>query len=449
MKHSAYPKYKKSGVEWLGDVPHHWNVKRTRFMVAMNPTKQEINHLPPETEVQFLPMESVSEDGSLNLETTRPIFEVSSGYTYFAEGDVTFAKITPCFENGKGAIMRNLQNSFGFGTTELTVIRPGPSLNNEYLYYLTISRDFRKNGEAWMYGAGGQKRVPDDFVHEFRLAFPPLSEQQAIADFLDCETGLIDSLNGKKQKFVELLKEKRTALISRAVTKGLNPKVKMKPSGVEWLGDVPEHWEVKQARRCLLEHKQGYYTTDAYVDNGYKLLRITDLDGNGFVKIDDCPSVDIKDEAIPFLLRDNDFVFARTGGAGSFGLVKNLKEKTVFASYLIRFRFSKNTYADFLRYSFLSKHFVHGIIKNIHGGVNQNVHAEDIKDQFIPLPPLPEQQAIADFLDCETGKIDMLMAKVETAIETLKEYRTALISAAVTGKIDVSTGLNTGKREVA
>jgi len=164
-------KMKPSGVEWLGDVPEHWAVKRTRFMATMNPTKQEISHLPPETEVSFLPMESVGEDGSLNLETTRPIFEVSSGYTYFAEGDVTFAKITPCFENGKGAIMDKLQNAFGFGTTELTVIRPGPSLNSEYLYYLTISNDFRKNGEAWMYGAGGQKRVPDDFVRDFRLAF--------------------------------------------------------------------------------------------------------------------------------------------------------------------------------------------------------------------------------------------------------------------------------------
>lgn len=164
-------KMKPSGVEWLGDVPEHWAVKRTRFMATMNPTKQEISHLPPETEVSFLPMESVGEDGSLNLETTRPIFEVSSGYTYFAEGDVTFAKITPCFENGKGAIMDKLQNAFGFGTTELTVIRPGPSLNSEYLYHLTISNDFRKNGEAWMYGAGGQKRVPDDFVRDFRLAF--------------------------------------------------------------------------------------------------------------------------------------------------------------------------------------------------------------------------------------------------------------------------------------
>lgn len=207
---------------------------------------------------------------------------------------------------------------------------------------------------------------------------------------------------------------------------------KYKKSGVEWLGDVPKHWDVKQARRCLLEHKQGYYTTDAYVADGLKLLRITDLDGNGFVKTEDCPLVDIKDEATPFLLRDNDFVFARTGGAGSFGLVKSVKERIVFASYLIRFRFNNQTLADFLRYSFLSKQFVHGIVKNIHGGVNQNVHAEDIKDQFIPLPPLSEQQTIAAFLDRETGRIDSLIDKKHKLIELLKEKRTALISRAVT-----------------
>jgi len=216
---------------------------------------------------------------------------------------------------------------------------------------------------------------------------------------------------------------------------------KYKPSGVDWLGDVPEHWEVKKARRCLIEHKQGYYTNDVYVDDGYKLLRITDLDGNGFIKTDDSPSVDPKGEAIQFLLKENDFVFARTGGAGTFGLVKNLKFKAVFASYLIRFRFNKDTYADFLRYMFFSKQFVCGIVRNIHGGVNQNVHAEDIKDQYICLPPLPQQHTIATILNRETGHIDFLIRKKQRLLELLKEKRTALISRAVTKGLDLSVKL--------
>ncbi|MCP4220177.1 MAG: hypothetical protein GY765_36435 [bacterium] len=214
----ASVKLKPSGVEWLGEVPEHWEVKRTRYMLKMNPSKQEINHLEPETELAFLPMESVGEDGTLQLDTTKPISEVSAGYTFFAEGDVTFAKITPCFENGKGAIMQNLGTQYGFGTTELTVMRSGNNLEAEYLHYLSISREFRKNGEAWMYGAGGQKRVPDEFVKEFRLAFPPLSEQQAIAAFLDRETAKIDALISKANTFIDKIKEYRTALISAAVT---------------------------------------------------------------------------------------------------------------------------------------------------------------------------------------------------------------------------------------
>lgn len=207
-----------SGVPWLGDVPEGWEVKRTRFMLSMNPSKQEINHLSPETELAFLPMEAVGDNGTLQIDTFRPVSEVSSGYTFFAEGDVTYAKITPCFENGKGALMCRLGTGYGFGTTELTVLRPGSFLNAEYLYYLTFSRAFRKNGEAWMYGAGGQKRVPDEFVKEFRLGFPPLPEQQAIAAFLDRETSKIDALVSKVETAIERLKEYRTSLISSAVT---------------------------------------------------------------------------------------------------------------------------------------------------------------------------------------------------------------------------------------
>ncbi|MBD3377259.1 hypothetical protein GF406_19685 [candidate division KSB1 bacterium] len=215
---SGYEKYKPSGVSWLGEVPEGWEVKRTRFMLSMNPSKQEINHLPPESELVFLPMEAVGDDGTLKIDILRPVSEVINGYTFFAVGDVTFAKITPCFENGKGALMLGLATGYGFGSIELTVLRPGSALNEKYLYYLTFSEAFRKNGEAWMYGAGGQKRVPDEFIKEFLIGFPPLPEQQVIAAFLDRETSKIDALVSKMETAIERLKEYRTSLISSVVT---------------------------------------------------------------------------------------------------------------------------------------------------------------------------------------------------------------------------------------
>ena len=210
---------KDSGIEWLGEVPERWEVKRLRFVAQLNPSKGENAGLDRETEVSFLPMEAVGDDGSLNLERTRPVGEVETGYTYFREGDVTIAKITPCFENGKGAVMRNLVGGIGFGTTELIVARPKPfEAASNYLHWLFISTWFRKYGEASMYGAGGQKRVPDDFVRNFAIAFPSYDEQQTIAAFLDRETVKIDTLTTEAKTAITLLQERRTALISAAVT---------------------------------------------------------------------------------------------------------------------------------------------------------------------------------------------------------------------------------------
>ena len=186
MSFPRYERYKDSGVEWLGEVPEHWEVKRLRFAAQLNPSKGEVAELDRETEVSFLPMEAVGDDGSLNLDRIRAIGDVETGYTYFREGDVTIAKITPCFENGKGAIMRGLLGGIGFGTTELIVARPIPSkTTSSYLHWLFTSTPFRKRGEASMYGAGGQKRVPDDFVRNFAIGFPPIQEQSVITDFLD------------------------------------------------------------------------------------------------------------------------------------------------------------------------------------------------------------------------------------------------------------------------
>src|SRR5882672_2218559 len=175
MSFPRYPKYKDSGVGWLGEVPEQWRMLRLRFVSELNPSKSEIQNLSRETVVSFLPMEAIGDDGTLNLDNERTIAQLEGGYTYLRDGDVTIAKITPCYENGKGAVMRGLLNGIGFGTTELIVARPKPQETTaEYLHYLFVSQQFRDLGESHMYGAGGQKRVPDTFVENFMSAFPPL-----------------------------------------------------------------------------------------------------------------------------------------------------------------------------------------------------------------------------------------------------------------------------------
>lgn len=210
---------KESGVAWLGEVPAHWKVKRLRFVAKLNPSKSEIAAYDRATLVSFLPMEAIGDDGSLNLERFRPIAEVETGYTYFRDGDVTVAKITPCFENGKGALMQGLQGGIGFGTTELIVARPiKGEVTGELLNWIFRSPNFRQQAESSMYGAGGQKRVPDDFVRDFVWAFPSSDEQVVISEFLDGETQKLDQLEIESRRAMVLLKERRSTLIAAAVT---------------------------------------------------------------------------------------------------------------------------------------------------------------------------------------------------------------------------------------
>ncbi|MDA8349360.1 MAG: DUF262 domain-containing protein [Pseudomonadota bacterium] len=213
-----HPKMKPSGIDWLGDVPEHWEVKRGRFCMDVNPRSRRLRALSPEDEVSFVPMEAVGEYGSLALEQTRAITDIGSGYTEFDDGDIVVAKITPCFENGKGALAEGLTNGAAFGTTELHILRAAATLERRFLFYFTISRLFRSAGEGEMYGAGGQKRVPTEFCENVRVPLPPMDYQRAIADFLDRETGKIDALIAKVETAIERLQEYRTALITAAVT---------------------------------------------------------------------------------------------------------------------------------------------------------------------------------------------------------------------------------------
>lgn len=259
-----------------------------------------------------------------------------------------------------------------------------------------------------------------------------------IVAYLDLKTSVIDELISSKLRLIQLLEEKRQSIITEAVIKGLNPNVKMKSSGIEWIGEIPAHWEVKKIKRIVLEHKQGFYTTEDYNDDGVKLIRITDINKKSQVDVTNSPRVNISDrEKKIFRVYKGDFLFARTGGAGSFGLIENSSEEAVFASYLIRFRFIDEVCTNFLKYYFISNAFKNGINSSVHGGVNQNVHAEDIKNQTIVIPPFTEQNSIADSLDNKVNNIDNLVELVATQIQKLKEYRQSLIYEAVTGKIDI------------
>jgi type I restriction enzyme S subunit len=435
MSFPRYPSYKDSGVEWLGKVPEHWEVKRLRFVAELNPSKSEVAKLDRETPVSFLPMEAIGDDGSLNLDKEKTIGELENGYTYFRDGDVTVAKITPCYENGKCALMRGLMNGIGFGTTELIVARPKPEqVIGTYLHYLFISPDFRSIGESHMYGAGGQKRVPDAFVRNFATAFPPLAEQTAIAEFLDRETAKIDALVAEQRRLMELLKEKRQAVISHAVTQGLNPHAPMKPSGIEWLGDVPEHWDIRRVRwLCEIKKRIAGELGHDVLSITQKGIRIKDLESNdGQLSMDysKYQFVEVGD----FAMNHMDLLTGYVDLSPVHGVtspdyrVFTIRDPTIcqdkYLLYLFQMGYKNRVF------------FAYGQGSSQLG--RWRLSTDQFRDLTFPLPPLAEQQCIAAFLERETIKFDALSAEAQRAIDLLQERRTALISAAVTGQIKVT-----------
>src|SRR6266480_3272392 len=160
QRFKPYPAYKDSAVEWLGEIPAHWEVKRLKFVAARNPAASKVRGLAPDTEVSFVPMEAVGEYGGLDLSRTKPLADVGPGYTYFRRGDIVVAKITPCFENGKGAYLDQLDTEIGFGTTEFIVLRALDGIEPGFLFQITRLHAFRQLGAIAMTGAAGQQRIP-------------------------------------------------------------------------------------------------------------------------------------------------------------------------------------------------------------------------------------------------------------------------------------------------
>lgn len=286
-------------------------------------------------------------------------------------------------------------------------------------------------------------------LRDIVFPLPPLPEQRAIAAFLDERTARIDALVARKRRLVQLLKEKRQALITRAVTRGLDPKAKMKESGVPWLGEVPEHWEVKRIKAVVVRSENGAWGEDEAGDeNDVFCYRAADFDTDRMlvtqeklVRRNVTPDV-FRRKAV----RPEHLLIEKSGGGENVPVGRVVRslldEPAVFSNFLGLIEVDEaQADSNFMRYTFW--HLYSGkvpwrSIKQTTG--LQNLDTSSYFDERIALPPLPEQRAIAAFLDDRTARIDNLITKIEQAVERLQEYRTALISAAVTGKVRVPIG---------
>jgi type I restriction enzyme S subunit len=432
-KWQRYSDYKPIGLPWLPKAPTHWSAKRLRYVVRF-PTKGEVRGLPLDTLVSFVPMEAIGEYGGLSLDQTRPIEEVLNGYTYFRNGDVLVAKITPCFENGKGVLAEGLENGLGFGTTELHVLRPGAEILPKYLFYLTLGEHFRKLGTAEMYGAGGQKRVPEQFIQNLKHPLPPLDEQRAIAAFLDRETAKIDELIAKKQRLIELLKEKRQAVISRAVTKGLDPTAPMKPSGIDWLGDVPAHWKIRSFRySARIANGQVDPEQPEYRD--LPLIAPNHIESGTGRLLSYDTAAEQAAESGKYLFEPGNVLYSKIRPA--LAKVCLAPERGLCSADMYPITPRNDLRPLYLMYFMLSAEFTTGVVLLSSRVAMPKMNRRDLGGFAVLVPPLGEQDEIIQHLCVEHAKIDTTRAAIEMAIDKLRQYRSAIITAAVTGQIDV------------
>ena len=418
MKTKPYPKYKPSGVEWLGNVPEHWGVKRLRNCLSLITNKNEASS---DFQVALENIESWT-GRYINSDTQ---FEGEG--VQFEAGDILFGKLRPYLAKVY------LADRKGESVGDIFVLRPQEGLRSEFVSKVLLSEKYIDIIDGSTYGSK-MPRASWDFLGNLLLIVPPLPEQQAIADFLDRETGRIDALIAKKERLLELLAEQRAALISRAVTRGLDTSVKLKPSGVEWLGDIPGHWEVKRVKH-IANIRYGVGEPPEYVEDGVAFIRATNINA-GMIESENL--VRINPEDIPFTrrtwLKTGDIIVVRSGAyTGDSAIIPEEYSGSIAGFDMVVS--CRKTASSFLAYALLSKYLRDGqIFLQKMRAAQPHLNAEELGNCLVFLPPLTEQHAIADFLDRETTKIEALSGKVKEAIKKLREYRSALISAAVTGK---------------
>jgi type I restriction enzyme S subunit len=428
MKYQTYPAYKDSGVEWLGDVPEHWNLNRFKNIFRIRKRiagKLGFNVLSI-TQKGVKVKDTESGDGQLSMDYSK--------YQLVYQGDYAM--------NHMDLLTGFVDISQYDGVTSpdyrVFTLEDKNSNKSYYLYLLQlcyIAKIFYPLGQ----GAAniGRWRLPSEAFHEFIAPLPNLDEQQKIAQFLDHETAKIDTLIEKQQRLIELLKEKRQAVISHAVTKGLNPNAPMKESGVEWLGDVPEHWELPKLIHKTTNIGDGLHSTPQYEDGtGYYFVNGNNLvDGKILIGLTakEVPEKDYKQHYIK--LDSNSVLLSINGTIGNVARYNG--EQIILGKSAAYMNCENDLLPEYLMLYLQSSQLQRYFDLEVTGTTIFNLSLNSIRKMKVCIPPQNEQIQIEKYCVIQKKKYDALVEKANSAIELMQERRTALISAAVTGKIDV------------
>lgn len=406
---------KSSGIEWIGNIPDDWEVKKLKYVAELDPTISEF--LGDNDIVSFAPMECLGEQTLSPYETEYG--KVKGKYTYFANEDIIMAKVTPCFENGNIAIAKNLKNNVGFGSSELFVFR-AKNISNSFLMYSLYSEPFKSLAKSTMYGTGGLKRVSPEFILNYKIPFPPLKTQEKIADYLDEKCGEIDATIAKQKESIEKLKAYKQSLISETVTKGLDKSAPLKPSGIDYLGDIPSHWEIKKLKFLvsLIDNKtkDGHSISLENIESGTGKLIETENTYDG--------------EGISF--KENDLLFGKLRPYLAKVYLSALKGRALGDFYVMRA--NKGTNPNFLKFVLLSDWFIKIVDSSTYGTKMPRASWDFTGGMRIPLPPISEQDCISSYLEIKCSEVDTFIIEKQNIIQKLDAYKKSLIFECVTGK---------------
>ncbi|HDN9023787.1 TPA: restriction endonuclease subunit S [Aeromonas veronii] len=431
-KYKPYPEYKDSGVEWLGDIPTHWSTTVLKRLCCLTtgltpPTSDEANYA--EDGYPWVRPEDINESGS---ETNASKFVSNDGWQLLRKIEPNSTLICCIGTIGKCGYVRKTVS------TNQQITAATFSKSGRYNYYLLQAA--RTQLEELATG-NVLKILNTERLGALNLVKVPVEEADTIAAFLDYETARIDRLIAQQQRLIELLKEKRQAVISHAVTKGLNPNAPMKDSGVEWLGQVPEHWCVFRLKHLAAQMKAGPFgsslTKDMYVSSGYKIYGQEQVIPGDFSIGDYYISEDKYAELRQYAVKAGDILISCVGTFGKIAVFPKDAQEGVINPRLIKVSPTEVILPEFLELVLRSQVAFEQMTLFSRGGTMDVVNIGILSEIRVTVPPILEQKSLLSEVNIRVEQYDHLVNKAENTISLLKERRTALISAAVTGKIDL------------